>query len=360
MVLFARFLAAFTLLVLTSYGGKAIAEAKIESQKITRVHSAVPVVRDIDYVLSALGSLESLHSPTVSAETSGRITRIDTETGTGAASGELLATIDNTLHKIRVAEAQAELKRRQVMLDNQRKEVQRLGRLAKSQSVSKDQLEDQQDQLAILEAQLEVAQKREEHARHMESLTRVIAPRAGAIARRYVSVGDYVTMGQPLFDLVTVDRLRARLSFPEQDASSIKIGQDVLLSTPAAPNVLASGTVTQINPRISMANRAIEVLVEFDNPGGWYPGGSVNATLVFARSTSALTVPRLSVVTRNGANVVFVLSGDSVYAHRVELGWQEPEWVEIIQGIEGGDRIIVEGAAQLSDGSTVLEDESIR
>ena len=182
----------------------------------------------------------------------GRITRIASDVGSPVEDGELLATIDSTLHDIQVAEAEAEYQRQDVMLENQRREVDRLKRLAKSQSVSKDQLEDQQDQLTMLGAQIEVARQRMEHARYMSSLTQITAPQTGAIAKRHVSLGDYVSPGQPLFDLVTIERLRARLAFPEQDASSIEIGQEVYLNTPAAPEVMAIGTVTQINPRINI------------------------------------------------------------------------------------------------------------
>ena len=346
-----------TLATITGHSAVVRAEASVEQMKEIRVSSTLPLRRDIDYVLEALGSVESLSSPTISAETAGRITQIAIDVGSPVAQGQLLVSIDSTLHDIQVAESEAEFQRQEVMLENQRREVDRLNRLAKSQSVSKDQLEDQRDQLAMLEAQIEVARQRMEHARYMASLTQVLAPQASAIAKRHVSLGDYVSPGQPLFDLVSVDRLRARLAFPEQDASSIKLGQEVYLNTPAAPDVMAIGTVTQINPRININNRAVEVLVEFSNPGGWYPGGSVNATLVFDQRPAALTVPRQSVVNRNGQAVVFVTSGGRARAQPVELGWREPEWIEITRGLEESDRVVVEGASLITDGSALREGE---
>lgn len=320
-----------------------------------RITSALPVKRDIDYVLTALGSIESLNDPTLSAETAGRITRLHADVGSLVKAGQRLADIDNTLHQIQAAEAEAELKRQTVMLEKQRREVGRFEQLATSQSVSRGQLEDQEDQLQMLYAQRDVAQKRWELALLLESKTRVEAPHAGSIAQRYVSLGDYVAPGQPLFDLVSVERLRARLSFPEQDAPNIRIGQRVRLRSPAAPDSMAMGEVTQINPRINSLNRAIEVMVEFDNPGGWYPGGSVDATLIIAESPAALTIPRLSVVYRNGGDVVFLVRDNRAVARAVSLGWQETDWVEIVEGLQDGDRIVTQGAALLSDGSLVSD-----
>ncbi len=63
----------------------------------------------------------------------------------------------------------------------------------------------------MLEAQRDVVAKQRDQARYLESKTRVLAPQAGLIARRHISLGDYVSQGTPLFDLVSVDRLRAQL-----------------------------------------------------------------------------------------------------------------------------------------------------
>ena len=203
-----------------------------------------------------------------------------------------------------------------MLLDNQGKEVQRLKRLAKTQSVSADQLEDQEAQLAMFTAQRDVARKQWEQALHLESKTRVLAPKAGRITLRHVSIGDYVTLGKPLFDLVSVNRLRARLAFPEHEAARVNIGKEVLLSSPAAPRAVAVGTVTAINPQISVHNRAIQAMVEFDNPGGWLPGASVDATIIVDQHEEALVVPVASVVSRGGHDVVFLLQGERVRPQR--------------------------------------------
>ena len=340
--------------LLIACGDSADTGIEVITETPVRVTSSLPDTRDIDYVLSALGSIESISSPTLSAETAGRITEISADVGMPVESGQLLARIDDTLHRIQAEEAKAEFTRLSVMVENQGSEVNRLKRLASSQSVSKDQLEDQQDQLRMMTAQQEVAQKRWEHAKHLASMTQLHAPHAGAIAQRHVSLGDYVSPGQPLFDLVATGRLRARLAFPEQDASAITKGLEVQLRSPVVPGEVAIGHITQVNPRIKVVNRSIEVLVEFDNPGGWYPGGSVDAELVVSRKTDAVTVPRMAVVVREGRDVVFVVTDERrASARPVTLGWQEPGWIEVTSGLLASDLIITEGAALLSNGSAL-------
>ena len=270
----------------------------------------------------------------------------------------MLGTIDNTLHRIEADKAAAELQRQEVLLDNQQREVNRLRQLAKSQSISKDRLEDEQAQLKMLTALRDVAKKQREQALYLDSKTRILAPRSGLITRRDISIGDYVTPGRALFKLVSIETLQARIAFPEHQASSISVGNKVRLKTPAAQTSLAVGTVTSINPQINPRSRAIDVIVEFDNPGDWYPGASVDATMIVKQSQNALTVPTLSVVRRGGNYVVFIVDGDHASQRTVTLGWREADWVEVVDGLAAEDRVVTEGSAQITDGSLVAVSEN--
>ncbi len=323
------------------------------NDRTVRVSAATPTQRDIDYVLTALGSVESINDPTVSAETAGQAIRIEVREGDTVAAGQLLVALAGTLHAIETAKAEAELRRADVLLDNQEKEVARLKRLDETQSVSRDALEDEQAQLEILRAQRDVARKQWEQAVYLETKTQVRAPLDGLVTRRHVSRGDFVTSGQALFELVSIDRLRARIAFPEHEAARISPGKAVYLTTPAAPDIVAVGEVTALNPQIKTHNRAVEITVEFDNPGGWLPGASVDATVVVEERAAALTVPEMAVVKRSGRHVVFrVLSGEA-QAVPVSVGWREDGWVEITRGVGIEDVVVTEGAGLISDGTRV-------
>jgi RND family efflux transporter MFP subunit len=342
------------LIALTGACGQTDPEpAQSAYERTTPVIGEQPVQRDIDYVLTALGSVESINDPTVSAQAAGQVQEIAVEEGDTVETGQLLAALDSTLHSIETAKAEAEVRRSGVLLENQQNEVNRLQRLDESQSVSRDKLEDEQAQLEMLKAQRDVARKQWEQARYMESKTHIVAPITGMVARRHISPGDYVSNGQPLFDLVRVDLLRARVAFPEHAASKIKVGKVVQLTTPAAPGIVAIGEVAAVNPQIKTHNRAVEITVEFDNPGGWLPGASTDATLVVERHNEALTVPLLAVVNRSGRDVIFVIENGQARAVPIEAGWREQGWVEVLDGISATDIVVVEGAGLISHGSKV-------
>ena len=352
-----KLLSALTLFILITACGASESDVTPQAQeRVTSVVVTHPQQRDIDDVLTALGSVESINDPTVSAQASGQVEQIVVREGDRVEAGQLLAALDSTLHAIESAKSAAEVRRYGVLLENQDSEVKRLLRLAESKLVSRDKLEDEQAQLEILAAQRDIAHKQWEQHQYMESKTRIVAPLDGLVTRRYISPGDYVSTGQPLFDLVSVDRLRARIAFPEQDAARITVGKEVHLATPAAPGVTAIGEVAAVNPQINVHNRAVEISVEFDNPGGWLPGASTDVTLVVERRAQALTVPLMAIVTRDGHEVVFVVAGNQARAVPITAGWRETGWVEIVSGITATDQIVIEGAGLLSDGSYIEVD----
>jgi RND family efflux transporter MFP subunit len=317
----------------------------------TRVVVTSPQRRSIDHVLTALGSVESIHHPTISAETSGQVISIEIKEGDFVEARQLIAVLDNTLHEIEADKASADLRRQEILLDNQQREVKRLLKLAETQSVARDHLEDEQAQLAMLAALRDVASKQRQQALYLASKTKIMAPLSGLISKRHVSVGDYVTPGQALFNLVSIDTLRARLAFPEHQAASISVGKQVSLSTPAVQEGIAIGTVTSINPQIDPRSRVIDVIVEFANPGGWYPGASVDASLIVKRIEDALLIPTISVVKRSGSDVVFVVDGEYARQRPVVQGWREQGLVEIVSGLSAQDQVVTEGSAHISDGS---------
>ncbi len=94
--------------------------------RVTSVVVAQPQQRDIDDVLTALGSVESINDPTVSAQASGQVEQIVVREGDRVETGQLLAALDSTLHAIESAKAAAEVRRYGVLVDNQDSEVKRL------------------------------------------------------------------------------------------------------------------------------------------------------------------------------------------------------------------------------------------
>jgi len=317
------------------------------------VEAAIPVVQDVAVVERSVGQLESLVSPEVSAEVKGRILRGFVKTGERVTEGQLLAELDAEDYRLARDGADAELNQLSALLDNQRRTVARYTRLIANKSISADLVDEATAQLRVLEQRVKAAQSRLEQSEHALGKTRVLSRYNGVVDAELISPGDFVKVGKPLFRIATTNSLRARLPLPETLASRLSVGQDIELYSPLAPDVRVTSTVSEIRPTIGLRNRAIDVFTIVPNPGGWQPGGSVNAMIVIERRPGALLVPEGAVIQRPAGTVIYVVEDGIALQRVVETGIYRDGLVEIRSGLTVTDMVIHTGASFLTHGTPV-------
>lgn len=317
---------------------------KPEEQKKAGPPAAIITVtqaqsRTMQVLEQSVGEADSSTAPKVGAEVAGRIIKVHVEIGAPVKKGQLLAEIDPT-------DFSADEKRLGAQATSQRKLTERYRELAGKGFISPSQLEGYEAQNVST---------REQYTRAAKNLsrTRIVSPVDGRVDNRMVSVGDWIDLGKPAFQLSTSENLRIRLPFPETAAQRIKVGQVVNLSTPAAPEATVTGKIEQVRPMVGSTNRAFDAVVEVKNPGGWKPGASVNGAVVVEEHAEAVTVPEVSVVLRPAGKVVYVIENGKAVQHVVTTGVTQNGQVEILQGVRSGVTVAVDGAGFLTDQAAV-------
>lgn len=300
--------------------------------------------RAMQVLEQSVGEVDSATAPKVGAEVAGRIIKVYVEIGAPVKKGQLLAEIDAT-------DFSADAKRLEAQATSQRKLTERYRELAKNGFISPSLLEG-------YEAQNVAAREQYTRAAKNLSRTRIVSPVDGRVDDRMVSVGDWIDLGKPVFQLSTSESLRIRLPFPETAAQRIKIGQVVKLSTPTAPDATVTGKIEQVRPMVGSTNRAFDAVVEVKNPGGWKPGASVNGAVVVEEHAGAVSVPEVSVVLRPAGKVVYVIENGKAVQHVVTTGVTQNGQVEILQGLKAGERVAVDGAGFLTDKAAVSVKEA--
>jgi RND family efflux transporter MFP subunit len=299
----------------------------------------------VEVLERSVGRIEAATAPTVSTEVAGRIVELAVDAGNRVEAGALLARIDDTNYRNGVQRLEA-------LHTQQGRTVERLRRLRAEESVSQSQLDEAQAQYAALAAQLR-------DARTALQRTRVMSPVAGRVQQRFASVGDFRGVGDPLFRVSTDDHLRVVLPFPERLSAQLTVGLAVRLASPLDGSEVTA-SVTEMRPMVGATSRALEVIVELDNPGGWRPGGSVSAAVVVAVRDDRTIAPAQAVVQRPSGQVVYVVDGDRVRERRVTLGIRLNGEIEVASGLQAGDRVAVDGAGFLTDGALVTVRETTR
>jgi len=230
-----------------------------------------------------------------------------------------------------VAEAEA--------VDRQRGlQFQRAERLFEKRSITQQQMLD-----AVTNR--DVAAVRLASARLQLSKSKVKVPWAGLIAERRVEVGDFVTAGQPVAELVDLSRLKVRAPVPANDVPLLKIG------SPVEVTVIVR-LAAEVDPRA----RTLEIEAVLDNRQGRIrPGMPARLELSRRTLTDAILVPLSAVVDLGDADGLFVVLEGRAHSRRVELGPVVGERVVIASGLAASETVVTSGARKLVEGQRVAD-----
>jgi len=317
----------------------------------TPVTVAQAAREQLEAVESTVGRIESTAAPALAAETSGRVVRLDVDGGSAVKKGQVLAELDGEPQRLAVASARASVERLEALLANQSRTVKRYEEL-RAKAVSESMLEEAIAQQSAREAELNDARARLAEAEYRLDRTRIRSPVDAIVERRLISVGDYVSPGTPIVEIVGRGALRAVLPFPERLSGQLRTGLAVTLDQPARPGAKFTGTISEVRPMVGTNNRAIEALVDLPAASDWPPGGTVTARVVLA-SREGVVVPAASVVRRPAGEVVYVVTGEKVAERKAPVGLRTSDRAEILGGVEPGETVVVSGAGFLTDGALV-------
>lgn len=318
------------------------------------ISTAVVQPRTLEVYEEVVGSLENVFDPKIGAEVAGRVTRVLGHTGKKVRKGELLAEIDAQDFEIQSRGDTAEIARLTSLLTHQERVVERQQKLIGQGFISQNAADDAVAQRDALREQLAAARVRAEATGRSLGKARVLAPIDGEIEVQVVAPGDYVKLGDPLFNLVGMQQLRAHLLFPEAAAERIRPGLRVVLSSPAAPERTLEARIEDIKPTVGANNRALDAIVRFAAEGhAFRGGGSVNARVVLSVKEQAKMVPEQSVVLRPAGKVVYVVKDGRAEQRVVEAGLKQDGLVEVLKGLAPGEVVAVDGAGFLTDGAAV-------
>ncbi|MDT3736994.1 MAG: efflux RND transporter periplasmic adaptor subunit [Denitratisoma sp.] len=304
-----------------------------------------------------LGTLEAVIDPKIGAEVAGKVVQVLAGAGKAVRKGELLAVIDDTDFAIQNRADEADHKRTEALLAQQERVVERQQQLVQKGFISQNAADDARAQRDALREQLAAARARGDMSRRSRGKARVVAPFDGVVEAQVASIGDYVKVGDPLFQLVSSQKLRAHLPFPESIAARLRKGQVAILTSPQQTGREIRSVVSDIKPSVSESGRAIDVIVDVDNPGEFRPGGTVNAAVVVDSRENVVQVPEQSIVLRPAGKVVYAIADGKAVQQVVEAGARRAGMVEVLKGLQAGTTVALDGAGFLTHDARVTVQE---
>lgn len=324
-------------------------KSEVPSVPVTVVQSEL---RKMELLEESVGVLESLADPIVSAEVAGRVVEVRAVAGSEVKTGQVLAVLDGSDVGLSRQAAQAEARRVESLSSNQMHNLERLKQLREQNFISQAALDDAIAQNAATQNQLTAVRAQARLAERNAGKINIISPVDGRVEKQIAVSGQFVKLGDPMFQVVSLKKLRARLPFPETLSGQLHRGMEARISV-AGDGTILTGKITEIRPMAGANNRSFDVYAMFDNPGTWRPGATVTATVLLKEHKDAVTVPEQSVVLRPAGKVIYVVEGGAAHQRVVQVGISQNGRVEILGGLQANEAVVVDGAGFLADGAAV-------
>lgn len=208
-----------------------------------------------------------------------------------------------------------------------------------------------------LESAYEQARVELDRALRTEERNRLVTPIDGVILKlardadsQLMANGQLVGPGQLVAQVAPLDPLIADIDLIGEDIAAVRVGLQARARYYAWDDQVFPGEVLRLAPTVDQRTRALRAEVEIDNPDFLLrPGMFVEVMLVAERRDDVPVIPRQAVTDRGGRRVVFVQNGQRVAQREVRLGLGDDEFVEVREGVEVGERVVVRGLETLAD-----------
>jgi membrane fusion protein, multidrug efflux system len=325
---------------------------------------------DISANMTVVGNLVGEQTVDVVPRAGGRLVSVNVQLGDRVRRNQLLAKIEDfeIVEQVKQAEASLEvakatIRQREADLKVAELNFERSKNLFGRQLLAKQALDDAESRYLAAQAQLDLskAQAIQTSAR-LEELqinlanTKIISPVDGYVGRRSADPGAWVSQQAPVVSVVDIARLRLIANVVEKDLRLVNVGDPASVEVDAFPGEQFKGRIARVSPVLDPATRTAPMEVEIPNTDNRLkPGMYARVLLTIEERKGTTLVPKVAVVDFEGKRGVWVPEGENK-ARFVEakLGLEDPERIEILAGLNVGDRIVTDGAASLRSGDTMV------
>jgi membrane fusion protein (multidrug efflux system) len=292
---------------------------------------------------------------TVSADLPGIVGGITFESGRMVHAGEVLVRLDVSQERAQLAAAEAQRDLSRLDFDRARQLLQK-GVVAQAEY---DRIAAEAKQAEARVGEIKATIERKE----------IRAPFSGMLGIRQINLGQYLTAGDPVVPLQSLDPVYVNFSVPQQELGDLRIGAAVKVAADSVA-VIAAGKVTAINSVVDEATRNVQIQAVFRNPvGRLRPGMFVEVEARLGKGAAVIALPATAVSYAPYGNSIFVvrdLKGPNGKTYRgveqrfVKLGGSRGDQVAVVSGLKTGEEVVTSGVFKLRNGASVLINNSIR
>lgn len=339
--------------------------AEVTTEKNVPVSVSVAAKENISTSTSISGKVTPLQEVAIIPKIPGKVAQVPVDVGVRVKKGALLAKLDTTDLEISLSSAlnglqNARLTQDQARLNynNAKSNYDRMQILYKDGAISLQQLEQAQLSFNLAKDALKApaiasAQNQIDSIRNQISNATITSPIDGEIAMRNIDPGEMAGTAQPVMTVVNIDTVYIEGTVAEADIPVVTQGQKVSVKVDAAGGTF-EGIVKTVSPVANPQTKGYPVKVEISNPGHKLkPGMFAEIKLTTKEKKDVVVVPKDALVNRGTAKVLYVVNNNVAQERTVQLGVESDEKVEIVKGLQAGEKFVITGQQSLSDKAKV-------
>jgi len=306
--------------------------------------------------LSAIGTAVAVQGVTVSADLPGTVDRIAFDSGRSIREGDVLVELDTRQERAQLAAMEAGRDLAQLNFE-------RMQGLLNERVISRAEF----DQATTERRQTE-ARVGEIHAAIARKTIR--APFSGILGIRQVNLGQYLSAGNPVVTLQSLDPIYVNFDVPQQEVGKVRVGREVHITTDEAAGTVLTGRVTANESTVDQSTRNVRVQATLPNPDAkLHPGMFVQSEVVVGKGQRVVALPASSINYAPFGDSVFIvteLKSPDGKAYRgvrqqfVKLGRARGDQIAVTSGITPGEEVVTSGVFKLRTGAAVLVNNKVQ
>ena len=310
--------------------------------------------------LTLPGMIQAFSQSPIYARVDGYVRTWYVDIGTHVTKGQLLAEIDAPEVDQQLNQARAMLQQAQTTLALAKVTAPRYQELIKTNSVSQQEVDQNNQNLAAQTANVQAASAAVGRLEQMQGFEKIIAPFDGVITLRKTDFGDLVNagnagIGRELFHISQNNIVRVFVTVPEEFSKQVKPGTNASMDLTELPNRHFAAAVTRTTEAIDANSRTLTVELDVPNPSGeLLPGAYANVHFKLPLNVVPLVLPSSTILFQaDGPQVGVVNSQNQVALRKVTLGHDFGDTIEIVSGVHPTDPVIANPPDSLTNGMPV-------
>lgn len=310
---------------------------------------------EVQSVLRLSGSVESKTVSLVATEVDGVVVELLAREGDVVRKGQVLASLRTTSRDIQLRASEAQLKEAKSRRMLAEKNLERAQELFEQKVSSQEQLDSAFYEHNAWQGRVEQIYADIERIQHDLDRSKIQAPFAGTIVEEHTEVGEWVSLGAPVLEMVSLAELEIRIEVPERYFETLNPGAAALVTFDSLPEYEINGRISAIIPRADPRARTFPVKVRIPNEEGRVGVGMLaQVTLPAGGAYRATVVPKDAVVNQGPEKIVYLINGDNTVSPvSVETGAGVGSWLAVLGDLKAGQKVVTRGNERLSPGQQV-------